>query len=417
MATDYPAIAEFDPKLAKALNAEVRRQEDFVELIASENYASRRVLEAQGSVLTNKYAEGYPGRRYYGGCEHVDVAESLAIERASRLFGADYVNVQPHSGTQANVAAYLALLNPGDAILGMDLSHGGHLTHGSPVNISGKLFKVSSYGLDPKTELIDYNHLRDQALKHRPKMIVGGFSAYSRVADWGIFREVADEVGAWLMVDMAHVAGLVAADEYPNPVPLADVVTTTTHKTLRGPRGGLILARDNPEVTKRLRSLVFPGTQGGPLMHVIAAKAVALEEALQPGFRDYQRQVKRNAAALADGLGQRGLRIVSGKTENHLFLVDLGQSGLTGAEAEAALDQANITVNKNAVPNDPRTPMVTSGLRLGTPACTTRGFREEEMAMLVDAIADVVAHSGDAALISRVREQVLETCRRFPVYA
>ena len=417
MATDYPAIAEFDPKLAKALRAEVRRQEDFVELIASENYASRRVLEAQGSVLTNKYAEGYPGRRYYGGCEHVDVAESLAIERASRLFGADYVNVQPHSGTQANVAAYLALLKPGDAILGMDLSHGGHLTHGSPVNISGKLFKVSSYGLDPKTELIDYNHLRDQALKHRPKMIVGGFSAYSRVADWGIFREVADEVGAWLMVDMAHVAGLVAADEYPNPVPLADVVTTTTHKTLRGPRGGLILARNNPEVTKRLRSLVFPGTQGGPLMHVIAAKAVALEEALQPGFRDYQRQVKRNAAALADGLAQRGLRIVSGKTENHLFLVDLGQSGLTGAEAEAALDQANITVNKNAVPNDPRTPMVTSGLRLGTPACTTRGFREEEMAMLVDAIADVVAHSGDAALISRIREQVLETCRRFPVYA
>ena len=417
MATDYPAIAEFDPKLAKALNAEVRRQEDFVELIASENYASRRVMEAQGSVLTNKYAEGYPGRRYYGGCEHVDVAESLAIERASRLFGADYVNVQPHSGTQANVAAYLALLQPGDAILGMDLSHGGHLTHGSPVNISGKLFKVSSYGLDPKTELIDYNHLRDQALKHRPKMIVGGFSAYSRVADWGIFREVADEVGAWLMVDMAHVAGLVAADEYPNPVPLADVVTTTTHKTLRGPRGGLILARDNPEVTKRLRSLVFPGTQGGPLMHVIAAKAVALEEALQPEFRDYQRQVKRNAAALAEGLRQRGLRIVSGKTENHLFLVDLGQSGLTGAEAEAALDQANITVNKNAVPNDPRKPMVTSGLRLGTPACTTRGFREEEMAMLVDAIADVVAHSGDPALISGIRERVLETCRRFPVYA
>ena len=417
MATDYPEIAEFDPKLAEALRAEVRRQEDFVELIASENYASRRVLEAQGSVLTNKYAEGYPGRRYYGGCEHVDVAEALAIERASRLFGADYVNVQPHSGTQANVAAYLALLNPGDAILGMDLSHGGHLTHGSPVNISGKLFKVSSYGLDPKTELIDYNHLRDQALKHRPKMIVGGFSAYSRVADWSIFREVADEVGAWLMVDMAHVAGLVAAGEYPNPVPLADVVTTTTHKTLRGPRGGLILARDNPEVTKRLGSLVFPGTQGGPLMHVIAAKAVALEEALQPEFRDYQRQVKRNAAALADGLGQRGLRIVSGKTENHLFLVDLGPSGLTGAEVETALDRANITVNKNAVPNDSRPPMVTSGLRLGTPACTTRGFREQEMAMLVDAIADVVAHSGDAALISRVRERVLETCRRFPVYA
>ena len=417
MTTDYPEIAEFDPELAKALRAEVRRQEDFVELIASENYASRRVMEAQGSVLTNKYAEGYPGRRYYGGCEHVDVAESLAIERASRLFGADYVNVQPHSGTQANVAAYLALLKPGDAILGMDLSHGGHLTHGSPVNISGKLFKVSSYGLDPKTELIDYNHLRDQALKHRPRMIVGGFSAYSRVADWGIFREVADEVGAWLMVDMAHVAGLVAADEYPNPVPLADVVTTTTHKTLRGPRGGLILARDNPEVTRRLRSLVFPGTQGGPLMHVIAAKAVALEEALQPDFRDYQRQVKRNAAVLAEGLRQRGLRIVSGKTENHLFLVDLGPSGLTGAEAEAALDQANITVNKNAVPNDPRKPMVTSGLRLGTPACTTRGFREEEMAMLVDAIADVVAHSGDPALISGVREKVLETCRRFPVYA
>ncbi|MCY4157674.1 MAG: serine hydroxymethyltransferase [Gammaproteobacteria bacterium] len=417
MTIDYPEITQFDPKLAAALQAELRRQEDFVELIASENYASRRVLEAQGSVLTNKYAEGYPGRRYYGGCEHVDVAESLAIERASRLFGADYVNVQPHSGSQANTAAYLALLKPGDPILGMDLSHGGHLTHGSPVNISGKLFKVSSYGLDAKTELIDYNQLREQALKHRPRMIVGGFSAYSRVADWNIFRDVADEVGAWLMVDMAHVAGLVAAGEYPNPVPLADVVTTTTHKTLRGPRGGLILARQNPEVTKRLRSLVFPGTQGGPLMHVIAAKAVALEEALQPGFRDYQRQVKRNAAALAEGLLQKGLRIVSGKTENHLFLVDLGQSGPTGAEAEAALDQANITVNKNAVPNDPRPPMVTSGLRLGTPACTTRGFGEEEMTMLVDAIAGIVSHPGDQALISRVREQVLETCRRFPVYA
>ncbi len=417
MTIDHPEIAQFDPQLAAALQAELRRQEDFVELIASENYASRRVMEAQGSVLTNKYAEGYPGRRYYGGCEHVDVAESLAIERASRLFGADYVNVQPHSGSQANTAAYLALLKPGDPILGMDLSHGGHLTHGSPVNISGKLFKASSYGLDAKTELIDYNQLREQALKHRPRMIVGGFSAYSRVAGWNVFREVADEVGAWLMVDMAHVAGLVAAGEYPNPVPLADVVTTTTHKTLRGPRGGLILARENPEVTKRLRSLVFPGTQGGPLMHVIAAKAVALEEALQPGFRDYQRQVKRNAAALAEGLLQKGLRIVSGKTENHLCLVDLGQSGPTGAEAEAALDQANITVNKNAVPNDPRPPMVTSGLRLGTPACTTRGFGEEEMAMLADAIAGVVSRPGDQALISRVREQVLETCRRFPVYA
>ena len=417
MAIDYPEIAQFDPKLAAALRAELRRQEDFVELIASENYASRRVLEAQGSVLTNKYAEGYPGRRYYGGCEHVDVAESLAVERASRLFGADYVNVQPHSGSQANTAAYLALLEPGDAILGMDLSHGGHLTHGSPVNISGKLFKVSSYGLDPETELIDYNQLREQALKHRPRMIVGGFSAYSRVADWSVFREVADEVGAYLMVDMAHVAGLVAVGEYPNPVPLADVVTTTTHKTLRGPRGGLILARDNAEIVKRLRSLVFPGTQGGPLMHVIAAKAVALEEALKPEFRDYQRQVKRNAAMLAEGLRQKGLRIVSGKTENHLFLVDLGQSGLTGAEAEAALDRANITVNKNTVPNDPRSPMVTSGLRLGTPACTTRGFREEEMTMLVDAIADVLAHSGNAALVSRIRERVLDTCRRFPVYA
>ena len=417
IAIDYPEIAQFDPKLAAALRAELRRQEDFVELIASENYASRRVLEAQGSVLTNKYAEGYPGRRYYGGCEHVDVAESLAVERASRLFGADYVNVQPHSGSQANTAAYLALLEPGDAILGMDLSHGGHLTHGSPVNISGKLFKVSSYGLDPKTELIDYNQLREQALKHRPRMIVGGFSAYSRVADWSVFREVADEVDAYLMVDMAHVAGLVAVGEYPNPVPLADVVTTTTHKTLRGPRGGLILARDNAEIVKRLRSLVFPGTQGGPLMHVIAAKAVALEEALKPEFRDYQRQVKRNAAMLAEGLRQKGLRIVSGKTENHLFLVDLGQSGLTGAEAEAALDRANITVNKNTVPNDPRSPMVTSGLRLGTPACTTRGFRGEEMTMLVDAIADVLAHSGNAALVSRIRERVLDTCRRFPVYA
>ena len=417
IAIDYPEIAKFDPKLAAALRAELRRQEDFVELIASENYASRRVLEAQGSVLTNKYAEGYPGRRYYGGCEHVDVAETLAIERAARLFGAHYVNVQPHSGSQANTAAYLALLTPGDAILGMDLSHGGHLTHGSPVNISGKLFKASSYGLDPKTEMIDYNQLREQALKHRPKMIVGGFSAYSRVADWGVFREVADEVGAWLMVDMAHVAGLVAADEYPSPVPLADVVTSTTHKTLRGPRGGLILARDNPDVAKRLRSLVFPGTQGGPLMHAIAAKAVAFEEALQPGFRSYQRQVKSNAVKLAEGLQARGLRIVSGKTENHLFLVDLIESGITGVEAEAALDKANITVNKNAVPNDPRPPMVTSGLRLGTPACTTRGFGDEEMGMLAGAIADVAAQPGNEAVISGVRERVLETCRRFPVYA
>lgn len=417
MATEYPHVARFDPELADALAAEVQRQEDFVELIASENYASRSVMEAQGSVLTNKYAEGYPGRRYYGGCQHVDVAESLAIERASRLFGADYVNVQPHSGTQANTAAYLALLKPGDGILGMDLSHGGHLTHGSPVNISGKLFKASSYGLDARTELIDYDQLRDQALKHRPKMIVGGFSAYSRVVDWGIFRQVADEIGAYLMVDMAHVAGLVAVDEYPNPTPMADVVTTTTHKTLRGPRGGMILARDNPEITRKLRSLVFPGTQGGPLMHVIAAKAVALEEALQPDFRQYQRQVKRNAAALADGLSERGLRIVSGRTENHLFLVDLGATGVTGAEAEAALDKANITVNKNAVPNDPRPPMITSGLRLGTPACTTRGFGEEEIAMLVDSIASVVGNPGDAALIEQVQARVLETCRRFPVYA
>ena len=417
MATEYPHVARFDPELADALAAEVKRQEDFVELIASENYASRSVMEAQGSVLTNKYAEGYPGRRYYGGCQHVDVAESLAIERASRLFGADYVNVQPHSGTQANTAAYLALLKPGDGILGMDLSHGGHLTHGSPVNISGKLFKASSYGLDPRTELIDYDQLRDQALKHRPKMIIGGFSAYSRVVDWGVFREVADEIGAYLMVDMAHVAGLVAVGEYPNPTPLADVVTTTTHKTLRGPRGGLILARENPEITRKLRSLVFPGTQGGPLMHVIAAKAVALEEALQPEFREYQRQVKRNAAALADGLSERGLRIVSGKTENHLFLVDLGATEVTGAEAEAALDKANITVNKNAVPNDPRPPMIASGLRLGTPACTTRGFGEEEIGMLVDSIASVVGNPGDEALIERVQARVLATCRRFPVYA
>lgn len=410
-------IATQDPQVAEALRGEQHRQREVINLIASENYASAAVLEAQGSVFTNKYAEGYPGRRYYGGCEHVDVAESLAIERASRLFGADYVNVQPHSGTQANTAAYLALLKPGDRILGMDLSHGGHLTHGSPVNISGKLFEISSYGLDPKTELIDYDQLRDQALKNRPHLIVGGFSAYSRVADWGIFREVADEVGAYLMVDMAHVAGLVAVDEYPNPTPLADVVTSTTHKTLRGPRGGLILARDNPEITRRLRSLVFPGTQGGPLMHAIAAKAVAFEEALQPEFRDYQRQVKRNAAALAQGLGERGLRIVSGKTENHLFLVDLDETGVTGAEAEEALDRANITVNKNAVPNDSRPPMVTSGLRLGTPACTTRGFGEPEIEMLVDSIASVVGSPDDEALIGRVRERVLETCRRFPVYS
>ncbi len=415
----FPAsmkIAGFDPELAAALEQERRRQEDHIELIASENYASPRVLEAQGSVLTNKYAEGYPGKRYYGGCEHVDVAEQLAIDRAKLLFAADYANVQPHSGSQANAAAYLALMSPGDTLLGMSLDHGGHLTHGAKVNFSGKIFNAVQYGLDPATGEIDYAQVERLAAEHRPKLVVAGFSAYSRVVDWARFRQIADSVGAYLLVDMAHVAGLVAAGVYPSPIPHADVVTTTTHKTLRGPRGGLILARENEEITKKLNSLIFPGTQGGPLMHVIAAKAVAFLEAMQPEFKGYQQQVVANARAMVRVLMDRGHRIVSGGTDNHLFLVDLVDKGITGKDADAALGRAHITVNKNTVPNDPRSPFVTSGLRIGTPAVTTRGFGGSEVELLAGWIADVLEDLGDAATIERVRGAVREICARFPVY-
>ncbi|MFT3904866.1 MAG: serine hydroxymethyltransferase [Steroidobacteraceae bacterium] len=415
MYSTRPDIAAFDPELHRAMEGERQRQEDHIELIASENYASPRVLAAQGSVLTNKYAEGYPGKRYYGGCEFVDIAEQLAIERAKQLFGADYANVQPHAGSQANAAVYFALLQPGDTILGMSLDHGGHLTHGAKVNFSGKLFKAVQYGVKADGTL-DYEQVESLAREHKPKMIVAGFSAYSRVLDFARFRAIADEVGALLFVDMAHVAGLVAAGQYPNPVPFADVVTTTTHKTLRGPRGGLILARANEAITKKLNSLVFPGTQGGPLMHVIAAKAVAFLEALQPEFREYQKQVVLNARAMADELVKRGYRIVSGGTDNHLFLLDLSDKNITGKEADAALGKAYITVNKNAVPNDPRPPMVTSGLRIGTPASTTRGFKEAEVRTVAGWIADVLDANGADAVVDKVREQVLELCRRFPVY-
>jgi len=409
-------IAGFDPQLQAALVGERRRQEEHIELIASENYASPRVLAAQGSVLTNKYAEGYPGRRYYGGCEFVDIAEQLAIDRARQLFGADYANVQPHSGSQANAAVYFALLQPGDTILGMSLDHGGHLTHGAKVNFSGKFFNAVQYGLDPATGLIDYGQVERLAQQHRPKMIVAGFSAYSRVVDWARFRAIADSVGALLFVDMAHVAGLVATGIYPSPMAVADVVTTTTHKTLRGPRGGLILARANEAITRKLNSIVFPGTQGGPLMHVIAAKAVAFLEALQPEFRSYQQQTLANARAMAAALAARGLSIVSGGTDNHLFLVDLGRRNFTGKDADAALGRANITVNKNAVPNDPRPPAITSGLRIGTPAATTRGFREAEVRQVADWIVEVVEAEGAEAVVQRVRGEVLELCGRFPVY-
>jgi glycine hydroxymethyltransferase len=409
-------IESFDPELARAMQGERRRQEEHVELIASENYASPRVLEAQGSVLTNKYAEGYPGKRYYGGCEFVDVVEQLAIERAKKLFGADFANVQPHSGSQANAAAYLALVQPGDAILGMSLDHGGHLTHGAKVNFSGKLFRAAQYGIRPDTGEIDYAQVQRLAEEHRPKMIVAGFSAYSRVIDWARFAAIAKSVEAYFVVDMAHVAGLVATGIYPNPVPHADVVTTTTHKTLRGPRGGLILARANDEITRKLNSLVFPGTQGGPLMHVIAAKAVALLEALQPEFRDYQLQVLANSRAMAARFIKRGYQIVSGGTDNHLFLMSLADRHITGKDADAALGKANITVNKNAVPNDPRPPMVTSGLRIGTPASTTRGFKEREVEQVADLIVQVLDAEGAPAAIGRVRPQVIELCHRFPVY-
>ncbi|BCX81808.1 glycine hydroxymethyltransferase [Methylomarinovum caldicuralii] len=409
-------IAGYDDELWGAIRGEMQRQEDHVELIASENYASPRVLQAQGSVLTNKYAEGYPGRRYYGGCEYVDVAERLAIERAKALFGADYANVQPHSGSQANQAVFLALLQPGDTILGMSLAHGGHLTHGAKVNFSGKLFRAVQYGIRPDTGEIDYDQVAELAREHKPKMIIAGFSAYSRIVDWQRFRAIADEVGAFLMVDMAHVAGLVAAGLYPNPVPVADVVTTTTHKTLRGPRGGLILAKANPELEKKLNSTVFPGIQGGPLMHVIAAKAVAFKEALEPEFKRYQQQVVDNARAMAQVFVERGYDIVSGGTDNHLFLVNLVARGVTGKQAEVALGEAHITVNKNAVPNDPQSPFVTSGIRVGTPAATTRGFGLQECRDLAGWMCDVLDNVDDADTLARVRDQVVQLCRRFPVY-
>ena len=410
------AIAGFDPELSQAIAGERARQEDHIELIASENYASPRVLEAQGTVLTNKYAEGYPGKRYYGGCEYVDIAESLAIDRAKQLFGAAYANVQPHSGSQANAAVYFALLNPGDTILGMSLDHGGHLTHGAKPNFSGKLFRAVQYGIVPDTGIIDYDQVDALAREHRPKMIVAGFSAYSRIVDWARFRAIADSVGAYLFVDMAHVAGLVAAGAYPNPVPFADVVSTTTHKTLRGPRGGLILARPHPELHKKLNSMVFPGIQGGPLMHVIAAKAVAFLEALQPAFKQYSAQVIANARAMTEVLKQRGYKIVSGGTDNHLFLLDLIDKNITGKDADAALGRAHMTVNKNAVPNDPRPPSISSGLRIGTPAVTTRGFKEPEVRQVSNWIADVLDALGDESAIDRVRAEVVSICRRFPVY-
>lgn len=409
-------IEHFDKELFQALSAEMQRQEEHIELIASENYVSPRILEAQGSVLTNKYAEGYPAKRYYGGCEYVDIAENLAIERAKKLFNADYANVQPHSGSQANAAVFMALLSPGDVVLGMALPHGGHLTHGSKVNFSGKLYHSVEYGIDVNTGLVDYAQLERLALEHKPKLIIAGFSAYSRTLDWSKFRAIADKVGAYLMADIAHVAGLIAVGLYPSPVPYADVVTTTTHKTLRGPRGGLILCKANEEIEKKLNSAVFPGTQGGPLMHVIAAKAVAFAEALLPEFKVYQQQVLANAKTLCHTLQNRGYDIVSGGTDNHLLLVDLINKGITGKEADAALGRANITVNKNSVPNDPRSPFVTSGLRLGTPAITTRGFKEKEVSALAHWIADILDNINDEATIANIKEHVVRLCREFPVY-
>ncbi|PHM63253.1 serine hydroxymethyltransferase [Xenorhabdus ishibashii] len=410
-------IANYDPELWQAMEQEVCRQEEHIELIASENYTSPRVMQAQGSQLTNKYAEGYPGKRYYGGCEYVDVVEQLAIDRAKALFGADYANVQPHSGSQANAAVYMTLLKPGDTVLGMNLAHGGHLTHGSPVNFSGKLYNIVPYGIDEKGK-IDYDDIRTQAQKHKPKMIIGGFSAYSGVVDWAKMREIADEIGAYLFVDMAHVAGLVAAGVYPNPVPHAHVVTTTTHKTLAGPRGGLILAKGgDEEFYKKLNSSVFPGSQGGPLMHVIAGKAVALKEAMEPEFKAYQHQVAKNAKAMVEVFLQRGYKVVSGETENHLFLLDLVDKDITGKDADAALGRANITVNKNSVPNDPRSPFVTSGIRIGTPAITRRGFKEAETCELAGWMCDVLDNINDEATIESVKQKVLNICAKYPVYA
>ena len=410
-------IADYDAELWQAMEQEKVRQEEHIELIASENYTSPRVMQAQGSQLTNKYAEGYPGKRYYGGCEYVDIVEQLAIDRAKELFGADYANVQPHSGSQANFAVYTALLEPGDTVLGMNLAHGGHLTHGSPVNFSGKLYNIVPYGIDA-TGHIDYADLEKQAKEHKPKMIIGGFSAYSGVVDWAKMREFADSIGAYLFVDMAHVAGLVAAGVYPNPVPHAHVVTTTTHKTLAGPRGGLILAKGgSEELYKKLNSAVFPGGQGGPLMHVIAGKAVALKEAMEPEFKTYQQQVAKNAKAMVEVFLERGYKVVSGGTDNHLFLVDLVDKNLTGKEADAALGRANITVNKNSVPNDPKSPFVTSGIRVGTPAITRRGFKEAEAKELAGWMCDVLDSINDEAVIERIKGKVLDICARYPVYA
>ncbi|OTQ33893.1 serine hydroxymethyltransferase [Gilliamella apicola] len=409
-------IATYDKELWDAIKGEEQRQEDHLELIASENYTSPRVMQAQGSQLTNKYAEGYPGKRYYGGCEYVDIVETLAIERAKTLFGADYANVQPHSGSQANFAVYMALLKPGDTVLGMNLSEGGHLTHGSPVSFSGKLYNVVAYGVD-ETGHIDYEQLEKTALDSKPKMIIGGFSAYSGVVDWKRMREIADTVGAFLFVDMAHVAGLVAAGVYPNPVPFAHVVTTTTHKTLGGPRGGLILAKGgSEELYKKLNSAVFPGAQGGPLMHVIAAKAVALKEAMEPAYKEYQHQVIKNAQAMVDVILKRGYKVVSGETQNHLFLIDLVDKKITGKEADAALGSANITVNKNSVPKDPQSPFVTSGVRIGSPAITRRGFKEAESRELANWICDVLDNIDDEQTIQAVKAKVLDICRRLPVY-
>ena len=410
-------IADYDAELWQAMEQEKVRQEEHIELIASENYTSPRVMQAQGSQLTNKYAEGYPGKRYYGGCEYVDIVEQLAIDRAKELFGADYANVQPHSGSQANFVVYTALLEPGDTVLGMNLAHGGHLTHGSPVNFSGKLYNIVPYGIDA-TGHIDYADLEKQAKEHKPKMIIGGFSAYSGVVDWAKMREIADSIGAYLFVDMAHVAGLVAAGVYPNPVPHAHVVTTTTHKTLAGPRGGLILAKGGrEELYKKLNSAVFPGGQGGPLMHVIAGKAVALKEAMEPEFKTYQQQVAKNAKAMVEVFLERGYKVVSGGTDNHLFLVDLVDKNLTGKEADAALGRANITVNKNSVPNDPKSPFVTSGIRVGTPAITRRGFKEAEAKELAGWMCDVLDSINDEAVIERIKGKVLDICARYPVYA
>tara|TARA_Y100000590_G_scaffold242765_1_gene272846 strand:+ start:1863 stop:3119 length:1257 start_codon:yes stop_codon:yes gene_type:complete len=409
-------IAGFDDELSDALKKEIIRQEEHIELIASENYASPRVLEAQGSLMTNKYAEGYPARRYYGGCENVDVAEQLAIDRLKELYGADYANVQPHSGSQANAAVYLALLNPGDTILGMSLDAGGHLTHGAKVNFSGKLFNAIQYGIDDNG-LLDYEQIEKLAIENKPKMIIGGFSAYSQVIDWERMGEIAKKINAYFHVDMAHVSGLVAADLYPSPIPYADVVTSTTHKTLRGPRGGFIICKSNPDLEKKFNSLVFPGTQGGPLMHVIAAKAVAFKEALQPEFKEYQQQVLTNAEMLAETIISRGYEIISGGTKNHLMLVSLVKQGLTGKDADAALHRANITVNKNSVPNDPQKPFVTSGIRIGTPAITTRGFKEAETKVLGNMICDILDNINNEDAIKKVKEKALNLCSQFPVYS